>query len=59
MILWKYWWKPTFSELVNGEFSTLISIFFKFNERGQKPFKYSYRQFYTQSDDIKIFLLRY
>jgi len=32
--------KPTFSELANGEFSTLISNFYIFKEPGQNPFKY-------------------
>ena len=51
--------ESTILELVNGEFSTLISNFSKFKEPGQKLFTYSQRQFYTLSDDIQIFLLRY
>ena len=50
---------PTFSELSTDKFSNLISNFSKFKEPGQKPFTYSKRQFYTLSDDIKIFLLTY
>ena len=37
---------------------TLISNVSKFKDPGQKPFRFSKRQFYTLSDDIKIFWLK-
>ena len=37
----------------NGQISILISNVSKFKDPGQKPFRYSERQFYTLSDDIK------
>ena len=38
---------------------TLISNVSTFKDPGQKLFRYSLRQFYTLSDEIKIFLLKY